>query len=202
MGIALLMEFYAFLQTGLKPWEQPKHFALAIIYPVMKNSFLIFLVLCLACNPDKDKTIDPAKVNYNTSDASELFFKNVRMSRYEKQSLQGTKMEIFKHRDVQQNDILVASLAINWLYNQAYLLIDSLPQPQTTFIFGNENLEANFINKKEALKNSIILYNQVIQGNELFYLNEGDTLPLFNNDQSRETFRVTMVDFLRMTDSY
>ncbi|MEM8896106.1 MAG: hypothetical protein AAGC88_16125, partial [Bacteroidota bacterium] len=62
------------------------------------NPFLLSLLL-IACQSKDPKDIAINDIDFATTDASEIFFKNVRQSYYDKQEIAAAGMDIFRMSD-------------------------------------------------------------------------------------------------------
>ena len=63
---------------------------------VKMSLFFGLIVLLTACTSDADKRIDAEKLEFNTTDESELYFKNVRQSEYDLAEMEDAGINIFR----------------------------------------------------------------------------------------------------------
>ena len=176
--------------------------------------FLLGLGSLAACNLDKNTSIDDKKAKFTTSDASELFFKNVRQIYYDQEEMVAAKMNVFRLGDRSQADdypVINLAIASNWRYDEAYLLVepnayleglDSIrvtwknPTNQQTgsYRWAPGNKEAQFAFASQ-------LYRSIQQGYQLYVTNSrGEQEKLLDRYDDREAFRKTMFDYYRLVD--
>lgn len=176
--------------------------------------FLTLLAGLLACNLDKNTQIDETQAKFTTSDASELFFKNVRQIRYDQQEMAEAKLNVFRWGDRSEADdypVLNLAIVINWRYDEAYLLVepntylqgldsiqvtwqDSVSQQKGEYVWTGGNKESQFTFASQ-------LYRSIQQGHRLYIKNPlGEEEEVLATYDDREAFRVTMFDYYRLVD--
>lgn len=181
----------------------------------MLKPFLIGLLLIIAslagCKIDRDKKVDRAKFQFEVGDDSELFFRNVRQIYYDRSSPDGT-WQAYRFGDrYLGNDrpVIVPVIVINWLQDEAYLLIDS-----NELLSDEDDLQV-IISDTSTLKTDTLILNQrgrermlefgsrlyeAIQANQKMTIrSKGEFVPLLVEGNDRETFRITMSDYYRLT---
>lgn len=89
---------------------------------------LLFLALLLlvGCKIDREKKVDRTKFQFKIGADSNLFFRNVRQIYYDRSSPDGT-WQAYRFSDrYTGNDrpVIEPVIVINWLKDEAYLLID------------------------------------------------------------------------------
>ncbi|NJO03458.1 MAG: hypothetical protein HC880_18835, partial [Bacteroidia bacterium] len=95
-----------------------------------KKYILAFIVFffCLGCQSRSGSDrINPEDAHFGTSDASELFFINVRQIYYNREDQTTTQLRIYRLKSWSLSDTLASfRLAIvnNWRYDEAYILIE------------------------------------------------------------------------------
>ena len=177
--------------------------------------FLIGLLLIIAslagCKIDRDKKVDRLKFQFEVGDDSELFFRNVRQIYYDRSSPDGT-WQAYRFGDrYQGNDrpMILPVIVINWLQDEAYLLID------TNELLSEEDDLQVIISDTSTLKKDTLILNQrgrermlefgsrlyeAIQTNQKMTVkSKGKLVPLLMERDDRETFRITMSDYYRLT---
>ena len=181
----------------------------------MRTLLMLALLAGLsACNLDKNTQIDETKAKFSTSDASELFFKNMRQVRYDQQEMPEAKLNVFRWSNRPQAEdypVLNLAIVINWRHDEAYLLVepnayleeldslrvtwqDSVGQQQGQYVWGERNKEAQFTFASQ-------LYRSIQRGHRLFIRNpEGEEEKFLHRYDDREAFRVTMFDYYRLVD--
>ena len=175
----------------------------------MRNLLLfILLIATLSCSINKEKEAETF-ASFSTDDASKLYFKNIRSSYYDVTELEAAKLETyrFKKRVLEGNEPII-NLAIvnNWRYDEAYVLLE----PNNNFSgLGDlkvrwsqdgimyEEVFAN-TNKDSHVAFADIIYQNISKEREMEVWNGNEWLLFLNSSQSKETFRVTMVDYYRL----
>lgn len=157
-----------------------------------------FLLLLLACHPDKNKPVDLENYRMKTSDGSKLYFKNVRQSNYNLELVENAGIEIYTLKGIDES-MLYPRIIHNWRLDQAFL---DLVINDTTYtaLYLKESEKRRPLkdqNFKKETSLALEIYNAILK-NQTIYLNSSfsDTL-VFN----RELFRVTCFDYLRITDN-
>jgi hypothetical protein len=179
----------------------------------MKNlCIMLFLLALVACDADRRKRERRPDLRFRTTDDAELFFKNLRRTEYDHEDLVASKLDVFRHEGrtrLADYPLLVPILAINWRYDEAYLILeanerlgnerpliiewrDSLQQKKGRYV-----LESN--NKMEQLTFANQLYRGLRGGQRFYLLTDSATLPFFHNPLDRRVFRITMADYYRLT---
>lgn len=182
---------------------------------MFKNAFFcILLLLICSCNPDKNTLVDPNVVHYQTTQQSVLFFQNMRGMYYDLDDNPTTKLKLFRFADRPQHEkhpVLNLLLVNNWRHDQAYVMLepnDSLSRYLTDSLrvlwqdtSSMESGTHRFVqgNKDTHYRFATQLYNSILQGHRLHLLNEqNDTLPFMSDEDEREAFRITMMDYYRL----
>jgi hypothetical protein len=168
-----------------------------------------FLLLTQSCNLDKSTQVNSDQIKFKTNDASELFFKNVRVLYYDLEENKDAKLNIYRKKDRERNDSIIhinLALTHNWQTDQAFLILE-------------ESSELNKIDKwtvtwKNSTGNSgSMIYNRGrIDEQTLFAVNLYNLLlddydiaingkPILTSKEQREAFRITVFDFLRLTEN-
>ena len=177
--------------------------------------FLTVWVGLLACNLDKNTRIDETRAKFTTSDASELFFKNVRQIRYDQQEMSEAKLKVFRlgNRSLAEDyPVINLAIAINWRYDEAYLLtepnaylqeLDSLRVTWQDTVSGQEGVYrwATTGSKEDQFAFASQLYRSIQQGHQLYVTNaQGEEEKLLDRHDDREALRITMFDYYRLVD--
>lgn len=175
-------------------------------------TIIIISVLLVGCNPDKNKRADPEKLKFSTTDDAEIFFKNLRQGKYDKEDMEAAKLQVFRHSDrfTKANyPLLQLALVVNWRYDEAYLLIEpnekiNTDKPIQVIWKDNETSQSGtyvfeYGSKEEHIRFAGQLYSSILDGHELEYSTDYGAIPFFNNPKDREVFRISMFDFYRLT---
>jgi hypothetical protein len=161
-----------------------------------------------SCNIDKGKRVDAEKRVYKSNDATKLFFRNVRASYYDKTTLEAAKLDVYRIRTrnlTEEFPVIHLALVNNWLQDEAYIIVepngffsvgdtirvswqDTMPQ-EIQFVFGNKDQHTVFADK---------IYNNMLDGLDMYIHKGSESWPLFPTSKEREAFRVTMIDFYRL----
>ena len=180
----------------------------------MTNYFIFaFLgMMMVSCTIDRDKEVKREKFLFKTGDDTEIFFKNIRASYYDKEEKKETRWEIYRHKDLYKEfDSLGLKIAIilNVLHDEAYIMVepgDALQQ-QDEIVVHTLDPEATVYdsivfdhpNKEGMLEFASQLY-EAIRNNEKLYLITAsyDTIPVLKQPDRRNAFRKTMADYYRL----
>ena len=181
-----------------------------------KISCAVFLVLSLlACNPDKERRVNDAEAKFTTSDASELFFKNVRQGYYDKETMKDAKLDIYRIKERSQSaeqPVLNLAIVINWRYDEAYVLTEPneyLQAQDTLKVYWQDTLNQQGVyrytpgNKQHHFQFASQIYNSLQDQHRLYTESpQGEPVPMLANREEREAFRKTMMDYYRLVDLY
>ncbi len=178
----------------------------------MKNilSLLGALFILFGCNVDKGKKVDVEQLDFETSDRSEIFFKNMRQSSYITVENTEAGVYLYTHQAWEEDttSIVVPTIVFNWRQDKAYIMLNWSRKfdqaAEVDIVVMNDSLSTTHIvyqngNMKEQLKFAAQLYNGMADGSD--FLVE-DSVLLFNTNEKKEAFRVTVYDFLRLTGWY
>ena len=169
----------------------------------------ILVVLAMGgCKIDQDRKADPEKFNFEVRDDADLFFRNVRQIYYDRSSPDG-KWQAYRFGDRytgQDRPMITPVIVIQWLKDEAYLLVESNPvlENEDTLIV---TIEADTISLRERGRERMLqfvsqIYDGIQQKKKLQIKVNGAFLPFLTEDSDRESFRVVMGDFYRLTGVY
>ncbi len=169
--------------------------------------FLICLIVCTSCNPDKDKIIDLNKLSFNTTDASEIYFKNVRASYYDEEDKKEMGIIIYRLKNWEEQNVQPAirlSIVYNWRNDNAFVMTHPNTQfPEVSRILaGNDTIIFAQNNMKDQLNSLSIIFNAIVQEKPLHIETNNNWVSFLDNPQDRENFKITMYDFYRLTESF
>ena len=180
----------------------------------MKNiAFLVFTsIIWQSCNPDKTTRIDLETPTFKTTDASELFFKNVRQTYYEVEDLKAARLLVYKSKELLKEETLVfPQIVHNWYEDEAYILLefDSRVQElkQFSLLWKDEKgtwqgKQYPLVDKKVHYEIARSIYNNILDEHQLYISTPDDTLEYMHQKSEQEAFRKTMVDFYRLVNKY
>lgn len=177
---------------------------------------LIFLSLCVffyfGCQQNRKTKAFSGDRQFQTTDPSRLYFKNIRSINYYQTRKPNTKIDIYQHRKFSRTDkrpILYPMILDNWLTGEAYLFIEKnaypkfaeplLIQAQKDTVINTFKIEV--FNKKNQYRFAEQLYNALNDGQELTVKTKtGAFVPIFQNYQDKSNFRMTISDYFRLIE--
>jgi hypothetical protein len=167
------------------------------------------MISLAGCKIDRDKKVDRSKYTFTINDDAELFFRNVRQIYYDRSSPDGTWQAYRFSKRYQGNDrpSITPVIVINWLKDEAYLLIeenDLLAEEeylQLRIISQNDTavVELKERGRERMLEFGSQIYEAIQAKNSIYVLYKSDYVPIFTNEPEQEAFRITMSDFYRLT---
>ncbi len=161
---------------------------------------MVFISFLLGCNAD---TEDSGEFSNSTTDASELFFNNMRKSYYAVQEMKDAGMNIYLNKDFNQEDAISMSIIHNWRNDEASVMLDikGIDLPANFLVGSNPIQTVSFEGRSidEHIEVAIELYKAIINSEDLSIRSDSGSVQL--SDPLRETIRVTMVDFFNLTDN-
>ena len=173
----------------------------------------ILALLLVGCQLDSDKAVRNDKFTFKTGNDTQLFFKNLRQSYYEKEVNEAAKFDVYRLTKRFKNDSLpVINLAIvnNYLRDEAYLLIEPSKVAEvmpliihslsdTTDTITPIRLEAQ--NRESMLAFASAIYQDLLRGNHFKIALQDTIRPILHSPLEREAFRITMFDYFRLVRS-
>ncbi|MDQ3394374.1 MAG: hypothetical protein M3512_09725 [Bacteroidota bacterium] len=179
----------------------------------MKNIiYIIILFFFFSCNETSRKKIKDKKSKFSTSDASEIFFKNVRQRYYDRIEMQEAKLNIYR---LQERSLeadypnIILAIVINWSYDEAYILLEPnelVPENEIKIMWVTKdslstgNYTFNYGDKISHFEFASQIYSNLNSDHVLFIFSNNENVPFLNNDKDRDTFRKTMRDYYRLID--
>ncbi|MCG8318915.1 MAG: hypothetical protein MI921_05400 [Cytophagales bacterium] len=174
-------------------------------------ALMMFCLLFVQCVVDNEKIIDKDKPSYKTTDPSELFFKNVRALYYDREEMTESKLEVYRIKTRSRDtDVPQLNLAIvlNWRFDEAYILLEPGNQladiKNITLVWEGEGFEGSeefsVGNKDTQFTITAVIYEHILKEHKLYWLNQGQKIPLLRSKQDREAFRITMFDFYQLVE--
>jgi hypothetical protein len=174
-------------------------------------TFVLFFIIA-ACE-SKRKEVNEAAAKYTTSDASEIFFRNVRSLYYEKTAMEEARLDVYRLKERPQADdypLLHLSIVVNWRYDEAYVLTEPnayLQQMDTIKIIWQDSLQDDSGafqfsggNKDDHFRLATQLYHSIQAQRKLYILHNDQKIPFMQQREAREAFRKTMGDYFRLVD--
>ncbi|WKK86269.1 hypothetical protein QYS48_04655 [Marivirga arenosa] len=175
------------------------------------KKFVILILLFSACSVNTSKKIELDGLRFNYADDAYIFFRNMRQTNYDLQVMEEGGWRIYRHeeRKLDTSDFYFnISLVVNWRVNRVYPIIEmtkSINKANFEVIWQSlESEESGKISMEgEKRKDEMIfcakLYNKMIDEVEIFTTYQNNKIPLFENSEQKEAFRISMYDFFRMT---
>ena len=178
----------------------------------IKNAllFLVSLVI-VACQPKDPQSISVEDIDFMTNDASEIFFKNVRQSYYDKQEIAVAGMDVFRMSDHNlEADYPLINLAIayNWRNDQAFLMVEpnaqiSDPEEFELWSVDPATQDTTVIryamgNMKDQVTFAHLVYQALSAEGQLYYNDGRAPIPIFDKFEDREVLRKTMLDYYKL----
>jgi len=176
----------------------------------IKLLFLLLLLL-VGCKIDRDKEVDRTKFQFKIGADSNLFFRNVRQIYYDRSSPDGT-WQAYRFSDrYTGNDrpVIEPVIVINWLKDEAYLLIDTnelLSEEDMITVtivdaFANkpDTLLLNQRGRERMLEFGSQLYDAIQANQKISVKSKEEFIPILTEEIDREAFRITLSDFYRLT---
>lgn len=172
--------------------------------------WLIALILFLAgCKIDRDRPVDFNRLTFTMPDDTELFFRNVRSIYYDRE-VRGSQ-EVFRWADRPDstgNPTLTPALVLSPMNDMAFVVLELEPgnasEGLTLIAVDSATNRIDTLRLAEPLpRPSLELATRIYEGirqNQGFQLLQPDKpKPVLQTDLERETFRVTMADYFRLT---
>jgi hypothetical protein len=177
---------------------------------VKTGLFFGLIILLAACTSDADRRIDREKLEFETTDESKLYFKNVRQSDYDLVEMESAGINIFraKSRTVEANyPLLTLAIAHNWRIDRCYLFLEateSMPKEAFDLIIVDEKGEKKEIKYAtedhidEKSKVVVDLYTAIQDGKKIFWKSDTSEVEILDKPEDREAFRITALDYYKM----
>ncbi|MFY0605489.1 MAG: hypothetical protein JXR10_02170 [Cyclobacteriaceae bacterium] len=170
-------------------------------------------VLCLltlvlySCSPStQNQAVSLGELRFNTTDASEIYFNNVRRSYYDLKELKDQGLNYYYPKyDINTSAFLEPYLVLNWRRDQAYIMLGGSENIEEVILKVNSDSSSirslRLITPIDQTQFSIEVYNSLVQRDTLYYLDQkNDWNPLFGDEEVKERFRITCYDFLRLVE--
>ena len=173
----------------------------------MKQIGFIFILFLFGCHPEKHATVALDQISFKMTDASELFFKNIRKSEYQVDENTQAGIDSYLLKDLKTNysgssPTLIPNLLINWRQDMAYVMLsgDSEFDADTIIIDQEITIVFDGSNIKEHAKTSIEIYNAILDGHSVEIISKGLKTPFFESPDHQNDFRIVVFDYLRLVE--
>ena len=173
--------------------------------------FFLISILVVACQPTDPESISIEDIDFGTTDDSELFFKNVRQSYYDKQEVEAAGMDVFRMSDrnlTADYPLIHLAIAYNWRNDQAFLMVEPneyIADPEGFRLLsiaptGNDTTVINYAmgNMKDQVAFAHQLF-RAIGGDAQLYIDVDDkAIQVFDKFEDREVIRKTILDYYKL----
>jgi hypothetical protein len=174
---------------------------------------MFMLAGLISCNIDRDRAVERDKFEFKTGDDTELFFKNVRQSDYELEENEAAGLRVFRHENIWPGDtipVIVPAIVMNVLKDEAYILLEPSngledEDPLTVVLTGSgqaDTVKLELPNRENNLEFATRIYEHLQQGGTFRVGIGGSFTDLLTDSRYRESFRITMSDYYRLTRIY
>ncbi|MEQ8712354.1 MAG: hypothetical protein RIC80_05020 [Cyclobacteriaceae bacterium] len=181
------------------------------IMHIDKALLLLLSLMILGCQPNSPESISIEDIDFMTNDASEIFFKNVRQSYYDKQEIAAAGMDVFRMSD--RNDqadypLINFAIAYNWRNDQAFLMVE--PNEHITNPEEFQLLRINLTSQDTTIiryamgnmKDQVTFAHRVFQAltaeDRLYFYDGQVAKPIFDKFEDREVLRKTVLDYYKL----
>jgi len=176
---------------------------------------VVFSFFAFACHRSEHVKIDPGTPRYETTDASELFFKNVRSPYYDLEENEAAGMRIYRFNERMQDlskPILHVLLAHRWKQDEVFVMVEpaGLWTDSDKIIVNYKNNENGDHGQLEYLPGNVdaqyrfaaLLYLQITAGSTFKAVIDGVEIPFLEDKKTRDAVRIPLVDFYRLVEIF
>ncbi len=164
----------------------------------------------IACHPDKNRLVSLDEISFRSTDASELYFKNMRRSYYETEERQEAAIELYTLSDYSeiQTPLMKPVIAYNWRNDFVSIML-SIPDdldndPTIALIFEEAGEQQKMILNDADIRTqttvAVKIYNGILSNHEIFLVVNDQRYPLFDSKDEMDMFRITVFDYLRFVE--
>ena len=175
----------------------PQHF--------LKISYLLIVSIFFSCNADRNKKVDVDEFDFSTTDASELYFKNIRESYYNVEEKDGIKVFRLKAYDDIEKSVMKPMIVYHWRTDKAYLMLefsDDVDAEDISLQLAGSAQNYEIVQIKDHLALANDLYNTINEEKECLLNQGGELTPLFSETSEKSNFSLVLYDFFRFTNVY
>ncbi|GEM_PF-784930 len=173
--------------------------------------FFLISILVVACQPTNPESISVEDIDFGTTDDSELFFKNVRQSYYDKEEIEAAGMDVFRMSDrnlTASYPLIHLAIAYNWRNDQAFLMVEPneyITDPQEFKLLsidptGNDTTAIDYAmgNMKDQVAFAHQLFLAVTGDAQLYFDVNDEAISVFDKFEDREVIRKTVLDYYKL----
>ncbi|RED94122.1 hypothetical protein [Marinoscillum furvescens] len=164
--------------------------------------WIILIVLAVGCHPAKHEPVDPKSLSFTTTDASEMYFKNIRQSSYTVEIRKEAGINIYRPNTLQNVLMpLKPVLLINWRHDKAYVILESTEAQQIDqVIIAQDTLSYEEGVPKQNSTLATHIYNAILQQQKVTVYLDSSSLSMFGHPTHQDYFRTTLFDFYRLVE--
>ncbi len=166
---------------------------------------LMIVFILIGCNSDKNKKVDVANFEFNTTDATELYFKNIRESYYNIEEKEGIKIFRLKEYDEIDSVWIKPLIVYHWRVDKAFLMLEFHPKinPEEILISDNTTEKSyQVVQIKDHLILAYDLYNMLLNEREPNIMINNQQISLFSEKLEKSNFSLVLYDFFRFTNVF
>ena len=167
--------------------------------------YLLIIIYLFSCNVDKEKKVDIEHFNFSTTDASELYFKNVRESYYHIEEKEGIRVYRLQAYDEVDSSLLRPMIVYHWRVDKAFLMLefsDRINPESIDMQLGETSLSHQVIQIKDHLTLANDIHNAIIDEKDILINQQNELTPLFREISEKSNFSLVLYDFFRFTNVY
>lgn len=167
---------------------------------------MVISILLLGCHPDKNKLVQESEIQHRMTDASELYFKNIRKSSYTLEERKEAGMDLYSS-EVFSDELLPVepTIVISWRSDMAFFFMEKEIQEDTVVfkvgLGSDHSITYTGSNQQEGLRLALNIYNALLQGEDISFLDGSEWKPYFSTTEQSKAFRIMFFDFLRLVET-
>ena len=165
-----------------------------------KPTILIALLILLGCG-QPETSQEPGSVNLKTTDASVIFFNNIRKSNYDVQELDG--LNIYRLKGATPSDLMQISIAHRWRDDQANVFLEfNEIEPPIGIKLDADTAIVTFdgTSVTNHLEAAVHIFRG-LNGDSILLSSDGIMINLRDSSELMKKFRTVMVDYFNLTEN-
>lgn len=165
-------------------------------------SFVILIIVIYAIFGPKEKQINIKDISFNTTDSSELYFKNLRSYYYDQEIREDANFVLYRIRSRNKDSLsykLNFALVSNWLMDECYIisesqipeiiLVSTLNNKSDTLSLVEYDSEANYIF-------AATLFERLTTQAELFLVQNSEKIAF--TEKEKLSLKTTLKDYFKL----